>query len=87
MKKKYSVYCSLGIYGVTNPCRLFYVFVNDEGSENDKSLIHPIERRGNTLCVGGSRFGDNKPPRWFMKSLEYYGEVDDLYDIDFKVGL
>lgn len=90
MKKKYSVYCSKAVYGCPDIngdglVRLFYVFVNDEGDENDKSLIHPIERRGDILCVGDSSFGDNKPPRWFMKSLTYYGEVDSLDDINFNV--
>lgn len=89
MKKKYSVYCSKAVYGCPDIngdglVRSFYVFVNDEGNENDKSLIHPIERQGEILCVGSSRF-DDKPPKWFMKSIEYCGEFDSLYDINFNV--
>ena len=88
MKKKYSVYRSKSIYGVMVPVRLFYVFINDEGNENDKSLIHRVMcDRDDKLRVGDSCFDNNPPPPWFMKSLDYYGQVDDLYDINFRVDL
>ena len=43
--------------------------------------------RDDKLCVGDSCFDNNSPPPWFMKSLDYYGQVDDLYDINFRVDL
>ena len=87
-KKKYSVYCSKSVYGAMVPFRLFYVFVNDEGSEHDKSLIHRVVcNNDDKLCVGDSCFGNNQPPPWFMKSLWYCGGVDDLYEINFRVDL
>lgn len=81
MKKKYSVYRSKVIYGFSDPRRLFFVFINedDELSEYEKSLIYPIECRDKIRCVGDGKV----PAPWFMKSIEYCGEVDSIYDIDF----
>ena len=84
MKKKYSVYRSKAIYGFSDPRRLFFVFINedDELSEYEKSLIYPIECVYNTRFVCDSWYSEPPSPS-FMEKLEYCGEVDSIYDIDF----
>ena len=85
MKKKYSVYRSKVIYGFSEPRRLFFVFINedDELSEYEKSLIYPIECVYNTRFIGDSWYSEPPSPS-FMEKLEYCGEVDSIYEIDFN---
>lgn len=84
MKKKYSVYRSKVIYGFSDPRRLFFVFINedDDLSEYEKSLIYPIECVYNARFIGDSWYSEPPSPS-FMEKLEYCGEVDSIYDIDF----
>ena len=84
MKKKYSVYRSKVIYGFSDPRRLFFVFINedDELSEYEKSLIYPIECVYNTRFIGDSWYSEPPSPS-FMEKLEYCGEVDSIYEINF----
>ena len=91
MKKKYSVYRSkVIIYKDVSMClnkeprRLFFVFINedDELSEYEKSLIYPIECVYNYRFIGDSWYSE-PPSQRFMEKLEYCGEVDSIYDIDF----
>ena len=92
MKKKYSVYCSKAVYGCPDIngdglVRLFFVFVNyddDVHSEYEKSLIYPIECVYNIRFIGNSCCNCEPPPPSFMEKLEYYGEVDSIYEIDFN---
>ena len=84
MKKKYSVYRSKVIYGFSDPRRLFFVFINedDELSEYEKSLIYPIECVYNTRFIGDSWYSEPPSPS-FMEKLEYCGEIDSIYEINF----
>lgn len=85
MKKKYSVYRSKVIYGFSDLRRLFFVFINedDELSEYEKSIIYPIECVYNARFIGDSWCNGEPPSPSFMEKLEYCGEVDSIYDIDF----
>lgn len=93
-KKKYSVYRSKDIiYKDLSAClnqrprRLFFVFVNyddDVHSEYEKSLIYPIECIYNIRFIGNSCCNCEPPSPSFMEKLEYYGEVDSIYEIDFN---
>lgn len=92
MKKKYSVYRSkVIIYKDVSMClnkeprRLFFVFINedDELSEYEKSLIYPIECIYNVRFIGDSWCNSEPPSPSFMEKIEYCGEVDSIYDIDF----
>ena len=83
MKKKYSVYRSKAIYGFSDPRRLYFVFINDEVSEYARSLLHPIECVGHIRYIGTSCCNAEPPSPSFMEKLEYCGEVDSIYDIDF----
>lgn len=85
-KKKYSVYRSKAIYGFSDLLRCYYVFIRDNTSEYDESLLYPIECTGNMRRYIGNSCCNGEPPSTrFMKTLEYCGEVDDIYDIDFNL--
>lgn len=84
-KKKYSVYRSKAIYGFSDLCRFYYVFINDEVSEYARSLLHPIDCAGHIRYIGASCCNAEPPSAKIMKDLEYCGEVDDIYDIDFNL--
>ena len=88
-KKKYSVYRSKDIvYKDLSAClnkrprRLFFVFINDEDTEYERSLIYPIECIYNIRLIGNSCCNAEPPSSNFMEKLEYCGEVDSIYDID-----
>lgn len=85
MKKKYTVYRSKSIYGFSNPCRFYYVFINDADTEYRKSLLHPIECVGGIRYIGTSCCNAEPPSAKIMSDLEYCGEVDSIDDIDFNL--
>ena len=85
MKKKYSVYRSKSVYGVSPLYRFHYVFINDEVDEYRRSLLYPIECVGHIRYIGPSCNNCEPPTAKIMRNLEYCGEVDDIYDIDFNL--